>query len=268
MKKELMNFAKETGNWMNQRSSIILTGLALTSLAATIVSAYKAGVKIDKILTEKKEELKMIDESDKEARKAVVKETVKEVSLAAIPTMVSGATTGACILGLNKTTSKKIAVLSAACTASEKAVTNLNNKMNEVLGEKKARSIKDAIVKDNVMKDGIVKEGQVILTGDGDVLCKDLHSGRYFRSNASKIQQAINSLSADCAVENYVELNELYELLNIPRIPLGDDLGWNADDLVRGQLPITISAQLTEDNQPCLCLDYDISVRRDFRNLH
>lgn len=268
MKKEIMKFVKDGRNWMEQRSSIILTGLALTGIITTCVSAYKAGIKINKILEERKEDLKIVDLEDKEVRKKIVKETVKEVTIAAIPTIVSATTTGACVLGLNKTTSKKIAVLSAACSASEKAVNNLNNKMTEVLGEKKARSIKDAIVKDRLAGDGPIDESKIILTGDGDVLCKDLYSGRLFRSNVTKIERAINALSSDCAIEMYVELNDLYELLNLSPIPLGNDLGWNSDDLVRGQLPITISAQLTEDGQPCLCLDYDISVREDFRDLH
>lgn len=69
----------------------------------------------------------------------------------------------------------------------------------------------------------------------------------------------------------YISLNDFYEAIDssqLPKIPMGEDLGWNINDTINGKLPITLSALLTDDNKPCLCIDYDISVRDDFRNLH
>lgn len=66
----------------------------------------------------------------------------------------------------------------------------------------------------------------------------------------------------------YVSLNDFYELIGIPEIPMGNDLGWNVDDCIRGQVPITLTALLTEEQTPCLCVEYDAKLRADYRNLH
>lgn len=268
MFKKMTKVFIEMEKGVKERQPAILTGLALIGLAVTVYSAYKAGPKIDKVLKEKKKDLEDVAPDDKAARKAVIMETVKEVAKEALPVAIMTTATGACIIGSQKASSKKIAILSAGYAMAEKSVKEINSKMTEVLGENKARSIKDAIVGDNIKKDGVVPENQIIITGQGDVLCKDLYSGRYFRSNAEKIRQVIAELSADCRNEMYVDLNDLYSLLGLPSIPMGNDFGWNVDDLVRGSLPITISAQLSENGEPCLCLDYDVTPRADYRNLH
>lgn len=112
------------------------------------------------------------------------------------------------------------------------------------------------------------EKGQIIITSGGDNLCKDLYSGRFFRSNAQKIGQAINELTYDIQSDMYVSLNDFYDKLELPRIPLGDDLGWNIDDLVNRRLPICYTAILTDDGTPCLCVEYDANLRSDFRKLH
>lgn len=265
---KIMNLVKKAEMFGKERQASILTGMALIGLGVTVYKAYKAGPKIKAILDEKKKDLADTDPDDKATKSQVIKEAVKEITPIAAPVIIMTVATGACIVGSNTVSSKKIAVLTAGYKVAEKTANDLNDKMNEILGEKKARSIKDAIVKDGLKKDGPVDESKIILTGNGEVLCKDVYSGRYFRSNAQKLGQAINQLSMDCIQENYVELNDLYDLIGIPQIPLGSDFGWNTDDLVQGTLPITFSAQLTEDGQPCLCLDYDVNPRADFRNLH
>lgn len=265
---KIMKFVDKVENGAKKKSPAILTGLALVGLGITVYKAYKAGPKIEKILLEKKEDLKDCNSNDKSAKRQVIKEAVKEIVPVAAPVVVMTMATGGCILGAQTISSKRIAVLSAGYAMAERSVKDLNEKMTEILGEKKAKSIKDAIVKDRLAESGPIDEGKIIITGNGDVLCKDIYSGRYFRSNAEKIRQAIAELSADCMSDNYVELNELYGILGIPQIPLGSDFGWNSDDLIRGMLPITISAQVSENGEPCLCLDYDATIRSDFRNLH
>lgn len=262
----------KVSNFGKKNDSAILVGLSIVGLLATGYAAYKAGVKADKILEEKKKDLSLVDPEDKEAEKAVKKEIVKEMAPVLAPPVIMGAATVACILGSHKASQRKIAALSAAYTIAETSIKELNGKMRETLGEQKTRQIRDAVVKDKFEKSEQKKEVVTIPAhpaGVGDVLCKDLYSGRTFWSNAQKIQQAINHISADIVQEMYVSLNDFYALLpGLEPVPMGEDLGWNVDDLYRGQLPITFTALLTEEQVPCLCVDFDISIRRDFRDLH
>lgn len=259
-----------------KNSPVILTGLAIVGVISTAYAAYKAGPRADKILEAYRKDMRDCHPNDKEAKRAVVGETVKKMVPVVAPPIIMGGTTIACIVGSHSVSSRRIAALSAAYSLSETTVKNLNSKMEEMLGEKKARAIKDSIMKDKLKADSekdkkILSDGQLVIPSDGTVLCKDLYSGRLFYSNAEKIKQAIAKCSYEIISDMYISLNDFYEAIDspqLPRIPMGEDLGWNIEDTINGKLPITLSALLTDDNKPCLCIDYDISVRADFRNLH
>lgn len=259
-----------------KNSPVILTGLAIVGVISTAYAAYKAGPMADKILEAYRKDMRDCHPNDKEAKRAVVGETVKKMVPVVAPPIIMGGTTIACIVGSHSVSSRRIAALSAAYSLSETTVKNLNSKMEEMLGEKKARAIKDSIMKDKLKADSekdkkILSDGQLVIPSDGTVLCKDLYSGRLFYSNAEKIKQAIAKCSYEIISDMYISLNDFYEAIDspqLPRIPMGEDLGWNIEDTINGKLPITLSALLTDDNKPCLCIDYDISVRDDFRNLH
>lgn len=264
-KKNLMNFMEEMEKVIKRKSPGILTGIAVVGVLATGYMAYKAGGKAEKILKEKKKDLKDVAPGDTKAKNAVIAETAKELAPVVLPPVIMGAATISCIVGSNTVSSRRIAALSAAYTISESAVKDLNGKMAEMLGEKKTKQIKEAIAGDKFKADGAATpvEQDIIITGGGDVLCKDLYSGRYFRSNAQRIGEVINRLSNDLQQDMFVSLNDLYDYLGLPTIPMGAQLGFSVDCLVHGQVPITISAQLTEEKMPCLCIDYDAVIDRE-----
>lgn len=273
---KVTEFLEKAEIFTKKNSPVILTGLAIVGVISTAYAAYKAGPRADKILEAYRKDMRDCHPNDKEAKRAVVGETVKKMIHVVAPPIIMGGTTITCIVGSHSVSSRRIAALSAAYSLSETTVKNLNNKMEEMLGEKKARAIKDSIMKDKLKADSekdkkILSDGQLVIPSDGTVLCKDLYSGRLFYSNAEKIKQAIAKCSYEIISDMYISLNDFYEAIDspqLPRIPMGEDLGWNIDDTINGKLPITLSALLTDDNKPCLCIDYDISVRGDFRNLH
>lgn len=255
-------------NFSKKNAPAILTGMAVVGLVSTVVAAYKAAPRAKEILDKAKEDLNKIEPEKKEEKRKVVGEAVKEIVPVVAPTVISGVTTAACIVGSNNVSSKRIKLLSAGYSLAQSSLKDLNEKMRETLGDKKVQQVKEAVAKDKIKGEKTPDEKTVLVTGDGDVLCKDLQSGRYFRSNADKVRQAILELSSDCQQDMYVSLNDFYALLHIPAIPLGNDLGWNVDDLIKGQLPITLTAVLNDENVPCLGLDYDVTLRADFRNLY
>lgn len=270
MKNKFMNVMTSIGEKGKENAPALLAGIALIGVVTTGILAFKAGLKANDILKNQKEELDMVDPEDKEAIKQVKKETIKKIVPVVSAPILMGVTTSACVLGGHHVSQKRLAVLSAAYSVAEKSVTDLNQKMVDILGEGKAKTIKDAVTKDkfkSMEKDGNIGE-KIVVTGNGDVPCIDLYTGQPFYSNADKIRRAINELSSECGSNMYVELNDLYEKLRIPIRPVGRDFGWNSDDLIRGQLPITVTAVLSEDERPMLAIDYDIKPRYDFRYLH
>lgn len=273
---KVMEFLEKAEIFTKKNSPVILTGLAVAGVISTAYSAFKAGPRADKILEEYRKDMRDCHPKDKEAKRAVVGETVKKMVPVVVPTVIMGGSTIACVVGSHSISSRRIAVLSAAYSLSESTVKNLNSKMEEMLGEKKTRAIKDSIMKDKLREtekndQKLLGDGNVIVPDNGYVLCKDLHSGRPFYSTAEKIKQAIVKCSFDVQQDMWVSLNEFYDEIGSPQlehIPLGNDLGWNVEDTIRGQLPITLTAILTDDGKPCLCVDADVSIRSDYRNLH
>lgn len=273
---KVMDLLGKAEIFTKRNSPVILTGAAIVGVISTAYSAFKAGPRMNQIRKNYQEDLGYCSPNDKEAKRVVVGEAIKESVPVMAPTVIMGGTTIACIIGSHSVSSRRIAALSAAYSISESTVKNLNSKMEEMLGEKKARAVKDAIMKDKLHADTekdqkVLADGNIYVPDNGYVLCKDMHTGRLFYSTAEKIKQAIVKCSFDVQQDMWVSLNDFYDEVGSPQlehVPLGDDLGWNVEDTIRGQLPIYLTAILTEDGKPCLCVDADIKVRDDFRNLH
>lgn len=271
MKGKIVELSTKLTAWSVKNAPSLLTGAGFTGVFVTAYMAYKAGPQAERILAEHREVEEKVKESvgyNKEATRARAIETAKKLAPVVLPPIGMAIATGACVLGANSIASKRLAVLSAAYSISETALKDYQNKVTEMVDPKKMTKIKEGLAKDKLDKNPIKQNTEILMTGDGDVLCMDCYSGRYFRSNAQKIGQAVNELSADVQTDMYVSLNDFYNKLNIPAVPMGDDFGWNVDDLIRGQLDIEISAHLTPDKQPCLVVDYNIFPRSDFRSLH
>lgn len=263
---KIMSLIKKVDAFTRNNSAAIMAGVAAVGLIATAVTSFRAGGKTILALSERKKELEaLLDSEDIKMKKKGITETAKIVAPIVLPSVVLGGVSIACIFGSHSASRRRIAALSAAYSISESAVKDLEGTMKKLLGEKKAKEIKDAVVKEKMKDEKAPDNKEIIITGKGDVLCKDMYSGRYFRSNADRIGKAINWASAEIRDTMYISLNEFYDQLSIPRIPLGDDIGWNLDDLDGGSLPITYSAILTEDDQPCLCLQMLASARSDYK---
>jgi hypothetical protein len=270
---KLKVYVESFKNFTKRNSPTILTTLGVIGVAQTAYMSYKAGLKAKPIVDAKRQDLKDIAPSDKETKRIVYGEMVKEVAPIVIPPTIMGTMSCACIIGANRVSSKRIAAISAAYSLTETALKEYKDKTVELIGEKKAQNIREAIAKDKVRKNPPPKDvtNNYIEVGDGNVLCYDSYSGRYFHSNAQKINNAINKVSWDVRSDMYVSLNEFWDAINSPELPrtdMGDDFGWNVDDVSDGKLPISITAVLTPDEKPCLSVMYDIHLRDDFRNLY
>lgn len=260
-------------DFTDRNSPTILTSLGVLGLINTARLAYKAGIKANRVSKERMlqhiEDFKDYKElGDKYGQKAAVKNLAMESAAVYGPPVAMGVASAACIIGSNCISTKRIAAISAAYSLTEAALKDYKEKSLDVVGEKKVRQIKEAIAKDKVLKNPPPKDdNQILMTGTGDVLCYDAYSGRYYISNAAKIEKAINKLSAECLTDMYISLNEFWDEIGLPRLPMGNDYGWNIDDTFDGLLPISLTAILTDDQRPCLCVDYDVSPRFDFRKI-
>lgn len=228
----------------------ILTGIAVTGLVSSVVLAIKATPKaMDYVILE--ENLK----GDDLTKKEVIQATWK----CYIPTAVMSGVSIACIIGSNKVNMRRGAALASAYSLTEATLKEYQNKVVEVVGEKKAGVIKDEIAKDVVAKNPASGQ-EVIITGKGETLCLDVLSGRYFKSDIEKIRKAENDLNSRMLRDEFISLNDVYYEFGLESTKLGDEMGWHQDD---GLIYFEFSSQLT-DGIPCMVIDYQITPHYDY----
>ena len=254
-KPNLSKFFADTKVVLAKHSPEILTGIGIAGMITTTVLAVRATPKAMRLIDAKKEEervdeLKPID---------VVKVAWKPY----IPAAVTGVMSITCLVGASSVNAKRNAVLATAYTLSETALKEYKDKVIETVGEKKEQVIREKINKDHLDKTPFNK-GTVVITEKGNTMCLDYHSGRYFKSDKSHIERAVNELNKTLLLENYVSLNQFYDELGLEHTELGYDLGWNMDD---GLIEIDFSSHLLDDGTPVLVMNYQVAPHHKFDRL-
>jgi hypothetical protein len=220
----------------------ILTGLGIVGVFSTSYLTGKAAIQASEILREED-----LSEDRKERTKEVIKYTWKIY----IPPVVSGAVTVGCILGASKTSGQRTAAAVAAYSLSEKAFSEYREKVVEQVGVKKEQKIRDDIAQDHITKKPLGSQ-EVLVIGNGQVLCCELLTNRYFRSDMETLRKAQNDINEKIIKEMYVTLSEFYELIGLPYTSVSSNLGWDSDSLVR----LDFSTVMGTNGEPCLAFEY------------
>lgn len=242
-KQAIMGFIKEVPKFLKKHSPEFLTGLGITGMVLTTVTAVKATPKA----------LQLVDEKEiKDGKRLTKSEIVKTTWKCYIPSAITGAASVACIIGASSINAKRNAALAAAYAISVQDLADYKKKALEVVGEKKEEAIRDAIAKEKLDQKPL-NNSEVIMTGKGETLCFDPLSGRYFKSDIEKLRKAENILNRRMRDEVHLSLNEFYGEIGLDEIDIGDNLGWDID---KGYIDMDFSSQLTADGVPCLVMGH------------
>ena len=256
-KPNISSIMKSAQLWMTKHSPEILTGLGIAGMITTAVLAVKATPKALDLIEKKKEELDLGPND-----KLTVAETVQAAWKPYIPAVATGAVSTACLIGASSVNLRRNAALAAAYHLSETALNEYKEQVIETIGKNKEKTIRDKVDKKRI-ENNPPAENEIILTGAGDTLCYDHHSGRYFETSIDKLKKIENELNAKLLREDYISLNDFYDELGLSFTSLGEDLGWRVDD---GLIEFSFSAQLAM-GRPCLVLNYNIAPRYDYDRL-
>lgn len=169
-----------------------------------------------------------------------------------IPAAVSGTVTIGCIVGASKASGQRTAAAVAAYSLTEKAFSDYREKIVEQIGVNKEQAVRDQIAQERVSQNPDTPQTTIIV-GGGHVLCCELHTGRYFRSDMETLKRRLNEINHKIHTELYVDLNEWYELIGLPYTSRSGGLGWNSEKL----LDLEFSSVLSESGEPCLAFDYN-----------
>ena len=262
-----MNLKKLVNNaigFADSHQREILVGLEIAGIVTTAILCWKASPKCEKVIVKQKGKAVVLDARDdlseeqfKKAKKELTVETVKELAPIVVPPVVMGGLTIFCAIGGYNKSTQQIAALTAAYNLSKDALVEHSEKAKELFGEKKAGQINDEVKAAKVAANP--PTSTIINTGNGQTLCYDPLSGRYFYSSPEQIRKAFNIINKRMMDEYYISLNELYDETDLDDIDLGDMMGFNVDD---GLIDIDhlFSSTLYNDI-PVLVLNYEVSPK-------
>lgn len=251
-KTKLSSISKGIRGVITKHSPEILTGIGIAGMITTTIMAVRATPKALILIEERKEEI--------DVDKLTPIELIKTTWTCYIPAAITGGLSVICLIGASSVNARRNAALATAYTLSESALKEYQEKVIETIGEKKEKSVRDAIAKDRI-DENPVSSREVIITEKGNTLCYDSISGRYFKSDIDKLKKAENELNRRMRDEMYISLNEFYYEIGLNPTSIGDDIGWNID---RGYIELNFSSQLTDDGTPCLVIDYQVAPRYEY----
>ena len=223
--------------FVHDNAPTIIAGIGISGTITTAVLAADAGFKSAKRLSEK---------SPKNTPREIFEETWDLY----VPAVLSGAATIGCIVLSNRLNSKRAAAAYSLLAVSERAFEEYRDKVVSVIGEKKEQKLKDDIAQERVDKK---PAPSVIVAGDGSVICCELFTGRYFKSDMETLRKAQNDINARIMQELYVCLDEFYYLIDLDPTSSSGHCGWDSARLME----LDFSTVLTSDGKPCLAFNYN-----------
>lgn len=276
------NLSKLFGNFWSaakKHSPEILTGIGIAGMFTAGIMAVKATPKALDIMEEEityriqnnaRDEEENIEglvkvPDDKNDEYGHYRLPVKDAVIVAwkcyIPAVIISGLSAACLIGASSVNLRRNAALAAAYTLSETALRDYRDKVTEVIGDKKERTVCDKVAKERVDKNPPIEQ-EIIVTEQGNTLMYDAISGRYFKGDIEKVRKIENILNKRLRNEDYISLNEFYDEIGLPHIKVGEGLGWCID---KGLIEFEFSATLTAEDKPCIVIDYRLAPEYGYK---
>lgn len=233
--------------FLKKHSSTILTVIGTGGVVATSVLAVKATPKALILLEEAKNE---------KGDELTVIEAVKAAWKPYIPAVIVGASTIACIMGINCLSVRNQASLVSAYALLDNSYKEYRNKVAEIHGEEADINVRNEIIKSKYDPNVEIQNGAEWFF--------DGLSMRYFKSTMDKVLRAETLFLEAFHERGYARANEYYDALGLPRVDWGYTLGWfdfeSNDPYNSRELEFSYEEIIVGEEEPTKC--WVISVSR------
>jgi hypothetical protein len=265
---------KNLGNFINENTSTVMTGVGVGGLIATGVLSGTGALNADRRLREAREK-------NPEVELGKV-EVFKTYAICLLPAVLVGAASIGMIIGANVLDMKDKAALGAMVVAGEKKFKDYKSKVEEKLGVKKEKELSKEIVTDEI-RNFDATTAAIEDTGNGNTLFKDCQTGGYFKSSIEAVRRAVNDLNyelisraqkynngLDIDTDVYVTLNDFRGFLGLKEVECGKFIGYGLQESGSFEIEEPFTVVETKDGQKCILLQYDMySLReKDWRQWH
>lgn len=171
----------------------------------------------------------------------------------------SGLITSVAVIGGTTILRRRNTALLSAVALSEAAFREYRDKAIEVGGKTKDKKVVDAIAQDQV---DATENREILFVGDGNVLCFDRLTGRYFESNKPELERAEIEINRQILGQMYASQNDWYERIGLDRVSDGDNVGWNNDN----PLEVEFSA-IFKNDKPVMAIGYRFQPKIGFAKI-
>lgn len=235
----------------------ILTAIGVTGLVTTAVMAARGGIKAERFLLESGYKW---TEGEKTNYTLSNKKIVEMTWRYYVPAVGTGAVTIACIVCANHISTRRTAALASAYSITQEAFREYRDKIVEKVGDKKEQQARDEIAQESVSKN---PPSTTLILSDDKVLCKDMHSGRYFQSTLEDLKKAENDTNYQILGNDYASVSDYWERIGLEKTADSDEIGWNTDN----RLEVLYGSALTDRSQPCITVEFrTIPIRNFYRS--
>lgn len=253
-----MNFSGLVGRvtkFASDNSPAILT---VVGVGGTLLTAYLTGKATFRMAELIRDEEDRLEEKldDRDRLKFVFEEGHWREY---IPAAATALTTISSMIAATRIGAQRAAAMAAAYSISERVYQEYKDKVLERLGRTKEQSLRDEIAQDRVRANPPTNR-EIIIAGQGSVLCYDAYTGRYFLSSIEELKKAQNDVNYHVNNDYYASLTDFYMLVGLPKTSHSDEVGWNSDKL----LELNLTAVLTEDQRPCISIEFAVTPIRDY----
>lgn len=255
--KNIKTLLNKTNFKVKKYSPEILMGVGIAGVVASTVLACKATMKVDSVLTESKEQIekiKTVMEDPKYTEEYTEEDAKKDLTIVYtqaglklakmyVPSIVVGAASIGLLIGSHRVLKKRNIALAAAYTTIDNSFKDYRKRVTDRFGEEVERQIKNNIKVVDVAKTTIDEDGnEVEQVEQVEVSALDGYSeySRFFDDGCAgwekdaeynlmflrAQQQYANDLLKS---RGHLFLNEVYDMLGIPRTKAGQAVGWIYD---------------------------------------
>lgn len=213
---DLQSLVWKVKPFVKKNGSAILTGVSVVGVVATSVAVAKGTTKASRLLEEA--------EAKKGAELTKSEKFVNAVQ-AYIPAMLIGTATIASIFGVHVLNKRQQAALMSAYALLNASYKEYKDKVVDILGEEANEKILNEIAKDKYDEEKVVKVKE---EKEETCLFFEEFRGQYFESTLEAVKEAEYHMNRKLALQDYVELNDFYILMNLPPTEFGATTGWSS----------------------------------------
>lgn len=251
-----------------ENATTLLTTGGVIGVVGTAVVSFRAGFRSnERIRNEQKEILSQMGEDDPDRIPEHQPEDIILTSKAkamvvwpeVIPPVVAGTATIVSIVMAHKMSAQKIAALTVAYGLAERNFSDYKDKVAEKLTGPKNQQVKDELAQEAVNN---TPGSEKLVVIEGEVLCFDKATGRYFQSTMEQIRQAVNTTNAEIFNHGFTTVNFFYEELGLPPTTWAGEVGFDGENV----LDLDYTTTMAPGNKPCLAIDFKSMPKTESSN--